>query len=292
MTIACAVVVPEGVVLGADSTSTVVLEDETVRHYNHQQKIFEVGKNSSIGIVTWGLGSAHNSSYRTMLADFAETVTATHISEIAHAWASRFWEQYSKDPVVTKLATAAKNAAEDPLSSVETRKRALGKLQELKVGFCIGGCLPPDRAPGAYVLEFEPLSAAPPKATALGVGNPHFWGANRFILSAIGRDVKLIEGVLTSGKWAGTLDDLVGIMSRTSISLDAGHLPIREAADLLHAAILMTIKVIRFARLPPTCGGPIEIATVTTDRPFRWVRHKDLDSAIVEYPEEINDLDQ
>jgi hypothetical protein len=34
--------------------------------------------------------------------------------------------------------------------------------------------------------------------------------------------------------------------------------------------------------LGANCGGPIEIAVITTDRRFRWVRHKDWDVAIAE----------
>jgi hypothetical protein len=30
------------------------------------------------------------------------------------------------------------------------------------------------------------------------------------------------------------------------------------------------------------CGGPIEIAVISSDRKFRWVRHKEWDAAIAE----------
>lgn len=77
-------------------------------------------------------------------------------------------------------------------------------------------------------------------------------------MAAIGKDVKFAEALLTTGKWAGTVEEMLAQMNQTAISLSATHLPIREAADLIYTAILFTIKLIRFARLPPTCGGPIE----------------------------------
>jgi hypothetical protein len=40
------------------------------------------------------------------------------------------------------------------------------------------------------------------------------------------------------------------------------------------------IKTMKFSHMAPVCGGLIEVAVITADRPFRWVRHKDLDSAI------------
>jgi hypothetical protein len=60
------------------------------------------------------------------------------------------------------------------------------------------------------------------------------------------------------------------------------HLPIREAIDWIHASIHTTIKALKFSHLPPVCGGPVEVAVITTDRFFRWVRHKRFDSALVQ----------
>jgi hypothetical protein len=47
VTIAICYVSPEGVVLGADSTTTY-----GTHHFNNSQKLFEVGEDSSLAIVT------------------------------------------------------------------------------------------------------------------------------------------------------------------------------------------------------------------------------------------------
>ena len=68
MTIAACYVCPEGVVFGADSTTTV-----GTRYYDHTQKIFEVGgRGSTLGIVTWGLGGLGDLSYRALISQFAD----------------------------------------------------------------------------------------------------------------------------------------------------------------------------------------------------------------------------
>ena len=41
--------------LGADSTSTYPSLSGP-HYYNHAQKLFEIGEDSTVGIVTWGLG--------------------------------------------------------------------------------------------------------------------------------------------------------------------------------------------------------------------------------------------
>lgn len=58
------------------------------------------------------------------------------------------------------------------------------------------------------------------------------------------------------------------------------NLPLREAIDWIHTVIHTTIRAIKFNQ-EHSCGGPVEIAVITTDRPFRWVCHKSLDAAII-----------
>ncbi|MGH1509783.1 hypothetical protein [Ralstonia solanacearum] len=93
-----------------------------------------------------------------------------------------------------------------------------------------------------------------------------------------GADVNLKNAILASGKWSGTsqeLDQVVATQSLTSASL-----PIRDAIDYVYSCIHCTIKALKFSSLPQVCGGPIELAVITTDRKFRWVRHKPFDAAI------------
>ena len=72
----------------------------------------------------------------------------------------------------------------------------------------------------------------------------------------------------------------LGISWLSTSCAPPGVLPIREAIDWVHASIYTTIKGIKFSRFDPVCGGPIEVAVITTDRRFRWVRHKGLDAAM------------
>jgi hypothetical protein len=66
------------------------------------------------------------------------------------------------------------------------------------------------------------------------------------------------------------------------VSAGTTDLPIREAIDYIHTYVRMTIKAFKFRFGPPVCGGPIEVGFITTDRAFRWVRHKEFGTAILE----------
>jgi len=84
-------------VLGADSTSTYANPDGH-HYFNHVQKLFEVGENSSLGIVTRGLGGLAVSSYRMLIAQLADgfvSAPPSSVAEVAQCWCDHFWNAYS-----------------------------------------------------------------------------------------------------------------------------------------------------------------------------------------------------
>jgi hypothetical protein len=95
-----------------------------------------------------------------------------------------------------------------------------------------------------------------------------------------GCDEQLKRAIIDSGQWKGSRTDLDALVMKHALMHPI--LPIRDAIDFTHACISSTIKAFKFSGLSPICGGPIEIAVITTDRQFRWVRHKPWDAAIIE----------
>ncbi len=257
MTIAGCYVSPEGVVFGSDSATT-YNTNKIMLHYNHSQKLFEIGVDSKLAAVTWGLGGLEFDSYRRLFAIFADQLREKKFGEfreIAQAWTDFFWEEYSKSRFYT-----------DPNTGI--------------VGFCIGGVVDSNRMPSAWVTIFEPTKGKPnPQEARKGF---NFWGAPNMIDRLLGGyDWDLRTRLLSSGKWGGSegeLDSILqaGILGHVSI------MPIRDAIDFMHSCIYSTIKAYKFSHFPLICGGPIEIGVITTDRPFRWVMHKEWTSAIRE----------
>jgi len=95
-----------------------------------------------------------------------------------------------------------------------------------------------------------------------------------------GADHNLKAAVWASGKGNGTPADFDAVLSTQR--LIHASLPVRDAVDYVHSSIYCTIKAMKFSSFPQVCGGPIEIAVITTDRKFRWVRHKAWDAAIID----------
>lgn len=286
MTIAMVYVTDEGIVLGADSTSSAPC-DIGLHYFNFNQKVFEIGENSTLGMVTWGLGSLSPTSYRTLIArlsDQLSEVPPVNVLDVAKRWSRLFWEAYDnhsmvarwrslnqKYPYVEKalpvLPNSRSQAEEDEFRSL---------FGALGVGFCVAGYVPSQRVPEAFQIFFEPLAAEP---EPVRVERFSGWGVPNLIMRLIfGWDHNLRRAIIDSGKWSGDEAELDQLLNGQAFA--HGLLPIRDAVDFVHACIYSTIKGMKFSNMAQVCGGPIEVAVITTDRSFRWVRHKPWDAAI------------
>src|SRR5262245_45397497 len=69
-----------------------------MHYYNFTQKVFELGEEATLGVVTWGLGSLPGKSYRTLFAECADRLKATPpatVPEVMNRWIDLFWPEYS-----------------------------------------------------------------------------------------------------------------------------------------------------------------------------------------------------
>jgi hypothetical protein len=284
VTIAACYLSPEGVVLGADSTVSFNFQDQSGRlvphYFNYGQKVFEVGENSTLGIATWGLGGLGLISYRTLFADLADdfgSAPPATVQDAAQRWVSSFAPIYSTTaaPQIARAKALAAQQARTPQEEEE-----LVQLDNtLACGFCMGGRVGAKREPGAYEMVFKPRDSAPATPQAIEYGW-RFWGAPNAIQRLMfGMDDVMVAALLNSEKWPGSEQDIRQLMAANYPAHDY-ILPLREAIDFVHSAIYTTIKSLKFSKLHQICGGPVEIAVITTDRRFRWVRHKGLGDAI------------
>lgn len=148
MTIAACYVSPEGVVLGADSASTYTFPSGH-HHFNYGQKLFEIGIDSTLGIVTWGLGGLALGSYRTLAARLGDRITTSPINSVLDAavhWIDMVWPIYSSLAEVGFTKTLNAKFPFDPAAPASPGRRTqveelqLANLKDqLIVGFCIGG---------------------------------------------------------------------------------------------------------------------------------------------------------
>jgi hypothetical protein len=266
MTIAASYLTSEGVVFGADSATSVSLRGVpgVLQVFNHAQKIFEVGPpgQGRMALVTWGAGSASQVSHRTIAARLSDKITNE---------------------------TSVENAA-------EILKQLVGESGTSdEFGYFLGGTDLPSRTSACYQLLFKPGHV---EQSQQKVGQGKFEGAPELFHRAYhGCDPEFLRHVFATlksrvGDRVPELEEIFNQAIHSALDkIPHGgfpDLPIREAIDFVHMYLHLTIKGIKFRFGPPACGGPIEIAFISTDRPFRWVRHKSFDTAIFE--EEVGEL--
>jgi hypothetical protein len=289
VTIAACYLSSEGVVFGADSTTTMTvlrpgpIPVGTPHHFNFAQKLFQIGHESTLGITMWGLGNLLNSSYRTLIARFSDSLVtqpAKTMTEVADRWNTLFWAAYSTEyaAILQRVQQLRGQPNRTPAEDAEL----LQIQQTFSGGFCLGGHLLLDRTPQAFETRYSPDRTFPAPVQALQVGTPRFWGVPNLMERLLfGIDQGVLDAILASGRWSGTPNDLFALIQPFFLG-QPQHLPIREAIDWIHASLHTTIKALKFSHLPPVCGGSVEVAVITTDRNFRWVRHKRFDSALVQ----------
>jgi hypothetical protein len=285
MTIAACYVCSEGVVFGADSTATFLgdkpLESNEFQTFDFTQKIFEIGEaGSTLGFVSSGIQGIQKTSLRTMLADLSVNLIQFPPASVADAmnqWRDKFWSAYSTafayeiQRVKVLLAKADRSKEDDG--------ELLGIRQNLSGSCTIGGRVAADRTPAASCFTYGPFEDLP-ECSLIPSGWPRFWGCpNLLERMQFGIEENLIRQILASPHWKGSEEDLHSIVREQMLQIPR-QLPIRDAIDWVYSSIFTTIKGMKFARQPPVCGGPIEVAVITTDRPFRWVCHKSLADAI------------
>jgi hypothetical protein len=202
------------------------------------------------------------------------------MDDVANRWNQLFWPAYSTD--CAQIIARAQALHSQSTRSPQEDDELYFLFRAFSGGFCIGGYLMNDRTPSAYEILYDPTMSAPGKCDRLKIGSTKFWGCPNLVNRLLyGIDEVLYSTIFKSDKWTGTGEDLYNLIVPFCLG-QPFDLPIREAIDWVHASIYTTIKTMKFSHMAPICGGPVEIAVITTDRQFRWVRHKTFDSAIGE----------
>jgi hypothetical protein len=139
-------------------------------------------------VVTWGLGSLGETSYRTLFALLSDDIRKKppkDVAEVAGRWVDKFWAEYS--PVIKPCQDLIGKKPFDPTANppdAATRaKDEEAQFEQLRRGlvggFCICGYILENRTPEAFVTSFDPLLGKPvptklPKQWS-------FWGAPNMI---------------------------------------------------------------------------------------------------------------
>ena len=274
MTIAISLKVNDGLVLAADSASTIFVSDElgnagVVNVYNHANKVFNLIKGKPIGAITWGGGNIGSASISTLMKDFRQVLDGARPGPEGTQWTM------AREQSVAQVAELAKQFFFDSHYQVtyEDVHNPPG------IGFVVAGYS--DQESLAEEYEFQILSAQECIGPRLIRQRPDS-GINWY--GQIEPITRLILGY--SNELPRILIDDLGIPpdqvqpimlllgQKLSAPVVSPAMPIQDAIDLAEFLVLLAINYARFMPGAPTVGGPIQIAAITKHEGFKWVRRK------------------
>ena len=264
MTLAIAVKVNAGVILAADSATTVTDQNGGVINvYNNANKIFNLYKGLPIGIVTWGQASLGPYSISVLAKDFRAELKSS--------------SQYAIDPQSYTVADIADKFKQFIFDNHYELNFPLGGLRP-PLGFFIGGFSANSGLGEIYSLEMSaaglsgPVLSAPPDVSGvLFNGQPE--AVIRLILgfgSEIGLALEQDLGVPASD----VPRYITAIQNRLANPFIYDGMPLQDTIDFAEFLVDMTIKYMRFLPGAQTVGGPIEVAAMTKHEGFKWIKRK------------------
>jgi hypothetical protein len=264
VTVALSLKVNDGLVLAADSASTLAAPGGVANIHNNANKITNLRKGAPIGTITWGMGSLGVASISTLLKDLRLRFTDPE-------------DEWAIDPMNYAVADVAGHVREFLVAEFERaypKKKPQGAL-----GVVVAGYSPGHAMAEAYAVELKggAADADPKLLQAEGACGVSIFGQPEAIH-------RLMWGFSTN--LAKVLEDKLGVPAaqipaatqtlRASLVAPLLHpaMPLQDAIDLAEFLVQVTIQFARFSPQAPTVGGPIEIAAISKHEGFKWVKRK------------------
>jgi hypothetical protein len=263
VTFLVSVQVNDGVVLAADSASTVLNSSAcaVANLYNNANKVLNLCKGLPIGAMTWGFGSIGGSSLSTVLKDFRETINKADL--IA--------SNYTIERIANDLHTYLWTRHDEAVG--ENSKELAALFGVIVAGYSCKATRPEQFEVNLFSRE----RTAPIQVLKLGDYGLLWRGADepasRLVLgySSILQKV-LVENLGVEPDVAAKTIEIIRLRLGNFITNPV--MPIQDAIELAEYMVNVTIGYTRFTPGMLTVAGPIEIAAITKHEGFKWVKRK------------------
>lgn len=282
MTVAVTLKVNDGLVLCADSASTMQTPTGVSNVYNNANKIFNLRKGLPVGLITWGLGSLGGLSISILAKDLRARLTGQTPDH----------EDWELDPdryTVEDLANTVKSFFYDEHYKVECEQftKAVDEAFEADdedrpyfstLGFMVVGYSSDSQHADAFVLELSPEGceigevARGPDGTGVyfaGMSDPI-----KRVVNGFGEDLPLVLEFDLGLEDENLEYAMSAIGEGLGSPLVNPGMPFQDAIELAEFLVGLTIGYYRFMPGAPVVGGPVETAAITKHEGFKWVKRK------------------
>jgi len=283
VSIAVLIGVHDGIVLAADSASTLttptpappgMVPGGVLNVYDNANKIFNLYKGKPIGCITYGSGSIGNSSISTLIKD----LRAILMDEEKRKTLPIIFDpgNYTMEGVSQIVASFLADACQ---------KQDKALLSSMNIGLLLGGYSTGGSLGESWSVEIKEGKAVAPRQLRPPDQPGINWGGASEVLQRIilGYSSGLFQ-VLAEVSGAQDqppatpqqLYEQLNLLLATKLqaALVFAPMPIQDAIDLGRFLVYAAIMYSRFLSGAQIVGGPIEIAAITKHEHFKWISRK------------------
>ena len=269
MTVGVAVKVYDGIVLAADSATTIELPPPASYHvYNSANKVFHLHRELPVGAMTWGLGNVGSASIATLAKDLRRRLMG---KDSAHKW--NLGGKYTIEEVAGRLV----EMVFDELYSKVLTGVAPGP--EILLGFYVAGYSAGSDQAEAWLVQMEDPSTRP---VPVQVAAPDTAGwfvyaqPEAVVRLAKGYDPGILDVLLQGGMDKAEVQKVSDILDKAPLerNIMAAPMPFADAVGLARFLVDTTVGYTKYVLGPDTVGGQVEIAGITRHEGFKWISRK------------------
>ncbi|HXA30965.1 MAG TPA: hypothetical protein VNV87_01805 [Acidimicrobiales bacterium] len=275
MTVVVAVKVFDGIVLAADSATSLPLFAPGTPEsggpptlsgfqvYNNADKIFHLHRDLPIGLATWGAGQIDSASISTLAKDLRRRLMG--LDPLHLAWRLNPAE-YTIEEVAGRLVD---------LMYRELYSKSAPDTAQV-IGFLLAGYSSGARHPEAWQILFEEPETEPVPDKFWDLKDEG-WRANgqpQAIARLFnGHDPDLLPAVLAS-RAPDVQAEIQASFDGVARQVVVAPMPFADAIDIARFCVDLTIGYTRFIPGSDLVGGPVDVAGISRHEGFKWVQRK------------------
>lgn len=261
----------DGLVLAADSATTIDLGTGGHQVYNSATKIYHLHRRQPIGLMTWGLGNVGSASIATLAKDFRLRLMGLDASRPEWALALNY--------TLEQVANLLIQHVYDELYVPNYVKNSA------PLGFLVAGYSAGESEAEAWLVQMDGVDNRP---TPYLVAAPEAYGWVTYAQPEASQ--RLITGIdpallgLIGTQFGAEVQDWIAdeVARRFTRPMVIPSMPFNDAIQFARFVVETTVGYSRYILGPDTVGGQVEIAGVSRHEGFKWISRK------YYYPSELN----
>jgi hypothetical protein len=265
MTVAVLVKVFDGIVLGADSATTLQLSNGSAQVYNNANKVFHLHRELPIGAMTWGLGSIGSASISTLAKDLRRRLMG--LDPLFPAW-----KVDSDKYTIKEIAHQCVEMLQGELYS-----KFLSEYPDLGfLGFLVAGYGSDGVQAEAWNISIDGSATPVPVLAADADSSGWVAYAQPEATERLfrGIDPGLRSHLIDNAEGSFLKEELAQVFASVERLAVVPPMPIVDAINFAKFLVDTTVGYSNFLLGPNTVGGPVELAAITRHEGFKWIARK------------------